>query len=1112
MSASPHPEPISSDFPNVPHNKPESTGSAEHTSTQMAYANFDDDDLFGTDPAPIAPAADDDDDAWMEELCGSAAKDDAPDVSEATSEEHAPAAPVELTLFTKSGGLCTKRISLVGGAMISDGSDCRMTEGKARRVRTGELPGTTPLHAFADLIETMEGNQALCLGRLAEGIGDAPYVVKKNRLGGQLNTIARTQDFLRYTPGEPALMLIDFDRKGMPDGIKARTAGDSGAWNAIVAAFPALAGAGHVSRASTSSGLRNSATGEHFLGSGGAHYYVTVADGIDIARVLRSMHDRLWLCGMGWYDIGAAGQLLERSLVDRSVGTPEHLVFEGPPVVVPPLAQDQSTRRPVVHEGAVIDTVVAISELTPAEKDLVQWLKSEARRRLKPEADRVRAQSDRALAQDISKRTGIHFDTALRHVAARHEGKLTPPIVLPFDDDEIGTVTVGDILDDPERFVGETLADPLEGIAYGRCKAMVMRSREDGAPFIRSFAHGGTHYALVLDAARLRAEIERAPAQSAVDVLVANVLRTHLAVDELKLLCDLAASRTGVGVREIKARIKTARAERAKKDAERAAASQPADDRITFPVPAEDAEMTAVMARIDGVLSQVKDPEPPMRTLAGALCVIRDRPVLGLHELAARDDESPEERLPAPPEPLISELDADGTTMAVERYIRHTNSRGANARLPTTFARAYKSYSDSTLPRVIGAVTTPLITENGVLATDGLDRTLRLVFRIDPTLLSLVPVRVTDVEAKRAYRFLTDEWLCDVLTEDAGKAVTVAAALTLIERLLLPERPAFVITAGQRGGGKTTLANMLSTAVLGRHASAAMWSESKEERRKALISYFLEGPAMLVWDNLPRGANIDCPVVAQSLTALTLEDRILCRSEKAIVPATTVQFFTGNNIMPAGDMASRSLIVRLDVDRPDPENRDFRHSDPFDWTMKNRASIMSALFSLLRWNLRSGCKEEPKTRFKRWWTLCAAPVERISGVDFAELFRAHESTDVEVTGLAVLLDGLQKSFGTRSFVAGDLLPLCQRMTGENAEWLVPAKTALEDASGLPFSGEVNARQIGRRLQILSGRPVQVENAVLKLECLQNARDGNRYRLMSATCRNGGSEGACVGVF
>jgi len=59
-------------------------------------------------------------------------------------------------------------------------------------------------------------------------------------------------------------------------------------------------------------------------------------------------------------------------------------------------------------------------------------------------------------------------------------------------------------------------------------------------------------------------------------------------------------------------------------------------------------------------------------------------------------------------------------------------------------------------------------------------------------------------------------------------------------------------TAGRRGGGKTTTLIMLILAVTGLWPAAAAWSPSEEERRKALMSYFLQGVAYILWDNIAR--------------------------------------------------------------------------------------------------------------------------------------------------------------------------------------------------------------------------------------------------------------------
>ena len=82
--------------------------------------------------------------------------------------------------------------------------------------------------------------------------------------------------------------------------------------------------------------------------------------------------------------------------------------------------------------------------------------------------------------------------------------------------------------------------------------------------------------------------------------------------------------------------------------------------------------------------------------------------------------------------------------------------------------------------------------------------------------------------------------------------------------------------------------------------------------------------------------------------------------------ASTIHLFTGNNIGAKGDLASRSLQIRLDVDRADPENRTFKHPDPIGWTENHRAEILAALYTILLGNpqLKEAHDAAGKTRFK----------------------------------------------------------------------------------------------------------------------------------------------------
>ena len=51
-----------------------------------------------------------------------------------------------------------------------------------------------------------------------------------------------------------------------------------------------------------------------------------------------------------------------------------------------------------------------------------------------------------------------------------------------------------------------------------------------------------------------------------------------------------------------------------------------------------------------------------------------------------------------------------------------------------------------------------------------------------------------------------------------------------------------------------------------------------------------------------------------------------------------------------GDSGSRTLTIELTADRPDPENREFKHPDILGWCDRNRAQILKAALTILLGN------------------------------------------------------------------------------------------------------------------------------------------------------------------
>jgi hypothetical protein len=1034
--------------------------------------------------------------------------------------EGAKAPTFEIVKFTKAGGPLTKRIFLNDdGSTTSDGTACTMPRGVAERI---PLAGIAEL---ATLVAELRPDQAIALGALRWDLPDQVSVVTKNKLNGhaETNVIARTGANIDYRAREAGFALCDYDTKGISSEVEAKLKSHGTYWRALCEVVPGLTGAAHVTRRSTSAGLLRTDTGEKLPGSRGIHVYIAVKDSSDIERFLKTLHERCWLAGYGWMMVGKAGQLLERSIVDRMVGAPERLVFEGKPVLVPPLDQDQDARRPVAADGEMVDTVEVCPPLTLLERARLADMQAKARHAIAGEAAKARAAFIDAQADEIVKRTGMPRASAKAVVAKQCDGHLLPTVELPFDDQELAGHTVADVLDNPTRYEGETLADPLQGVELGKCRAKIML-RPDGTPWITSFAHGRTTYDLKLDAAAVQAAMDAESDEDEVlSILVRLAHRASLDPAETDKLITLAHKRTEIGKRAIKQMLKDAQAERdgEQRQAERdRRMAEREDPRPLIRAPKNDAEWGPVVRLILDVLASQTGDEPPMRNRDGMLVQRRVRKAMAMHAFVCRaangEAEGDDTKLPPPDQHLLTVLDEVDTARLIEKYIEYyveSEHGERSVHLPSVFVPPVMKGLPDDLPVVDAVATLPLVMPNGaLLAGPGLDRDHGILFKIDPGIQRLMP-RPRECDSDRvteAMRFLTEEWLCDVATNYAGKCILIAAAMTIIERTLFPERPDFYVTAGRRGGGKTTALTMLIMAVMGARPSAAAWTSNDEERKKALFSYLMDGVAYILWDNIQRGTLIDCQHIQKASTSDSVTDRILGVSKTASASSAAIQLFTGNNIGPKGDSVSRALQARIEVDRIDPENRPFRHSDPIGWTEANRPKILRALYTIMLGNpeLKKPRGAPAKTRFKLWWRVVGAAIENAAGlhskaidpaaydaedrsrpfpVDFKRLFISQESDDEDNTSLADVLDILNRRWPVGTFKAADVAGLI------NENGTTPDGAAVRELLFPNRKGDQTAtsKSVGKRLAMHIGNPVMHGERTLTLCCKIDGKTKNQ---------------------
>ncbi len=236
---------------------------------------------------------------------------------------------------------------------------------------------------------------------------------------------------------------------------------------------------------------------------------------------------------------------------------------------------------------------------------------------------------------------------------------------------------------------------------------------------------------------------------------------------------------------------------------------------------------------------------------------------------------------------------------------------------------------------------------------------------------------------RAAYTFLTQDWLGDFpFASEKDRATAVMLMLTILaaKTTLINQAgpPHFMISAPSAQTGKSFLVDIIHRAVTGRTVPSATLSQEREELAKVITSMVMEGASVAFFDNVQTSnqvGNAYTPLI-KLVTDTEWQGRILGKNENYRGPAAITPITTGNNIVAAGDMASRTVEIRL---VPDPDvnlaKRDFRHSDLAAWTFENRSRLLGAAAAILR--VKSNRK--PEGRFPMWARTVALPVLEVAG-------------------------------------------------------------------------------------------------------------------------------------
>jgi hypothetical protein len=903
----------------------------------------------------------------------------------------------EITIFEKDKqGPLTKKIWLENGKARSDGSPCSMARGSAQRFCFSDL------HQLSSRIVNMRACEALSLGALIESAPNRVAVVTAAKINGADNAITRTLDYLGFREA-PSLALLDFDLKGMPDGIRAKI---TDYWQTIIAVAPTLANANRLARASTSAGLYRADNGERLPNCAGQHVYVAVRDGTDIGRFLKDLHARCWLAGFGWIMLGAAGQFLVRSIVDITVGSPERLVFEGPPQLQPPLLQDAEMRRPQVFDGDIIDTLLAVPPLSADERRRYDELVAAAKATMQPEADRVRALYVEARVAKMVER-GVAEETARRTLEQLCGGVLLPPIVLPWDDPAIADKTVADVLAKPGEFAGKTLADPIEGTGYGRNKAKVF-VRADGSVVINSLAHGiSTVFRLRYDFdAALSAVLAIAKPRDAVRVMVRCVLNGELSPTEFDKLITETVKHTKFGKVALKKEVEQARQAKIKPPAgilvlggfrhENADAGLAALHAANVPF----YQRNRALVRVASVPAKASD-----GTRVEVPAIVRvELPLLGRelgkHADWVTQDENGKLKLIDPPKAVVEQI----AVMSDEWPF----------------------------PALVGIVATPTLRLDGsLLATPGYDEATGLVL-FNPPPMEPIAERPSKAEALEAlalldellheFPFVVDEDKEETSRWNPSRSVALSMLITPVVRgALAPAVPLHAVSAPEPGTGKSYLLDISSAIAVGARCAVLTVAPKAEETEKRLIGAAIAGRPIIALDNVSRlvAGDFLCQVIERPL----LQIRPLGTSDEIIIPNAFTCFVNGNNMEIHSDVVRRTIKASLDANVENPEDREFK-ADPFATILADRGRYVRAALTVCRAYIANGKPDrlKPLPSFEAWSDIVRSALVWLGRPDPVLTMSDVRSRDPVRQGRARLLCAWRDYLGEGTrFLVGELI-------------------------------------------------------------------------------------------
>jgi putative DNA primase/helicase len=269
---------------------------------------------------------------------------------------------------------------------------------------------------------------------------------------------------------------------------------------------------------------------------------------------------------------------------------------------------------------------------------------------------------------------------------------------------------------------------------------------------------------------------------------------------------------------------------------------------------------------------------------------------------------------------------------------------------------------------------------------------------------------------------LTDGHDSTPAKQTSSYAAVLASVFSLVSRPFIHYGPVplFGCAACAPRSGKSKIAKAAVAAALG-HLPTLTHFTDEVEFGKILMPLMLAADRAIVLDNVET--SIHSAKLCSLITENTLIDRILGQSKFATLTNTSVIFATGNNLIIAGDLATRSVRVDIDPRMERPEERKFDF-DPVQRALQLRPKLVTSALTALRAYVLAGMPwelgREPWGGFEAWDKLVCGCLHWLG---YADPYATREQilgSDPIREANAELIEAWLKEFGDEDVSLSDI--------------------------------------------------------------------------------------------